>query len=143
MAVAEKVSVSFHEISKLLLVRAVNLTPVFADASTLQDPKPPHSKHTYGSLSFASSGSKNSSTSQFFISLCGPTSSSTMFSSEEMKERLERAEKKLDGKYYPFGVLVEGEELLRKLEIELEAAGVNKSEKPNVDIWVEAGGIMD
>lgn len=59
-----------------------------------------------------------------------------------MKERLEKAKKKLDGKYYPFGELIEGEDVLRRLELELEGAGVDKSEKPTIDIWVEAGGIV-
>lgn len=113
------------------------------DGAPLQDPKPPHTSHSYGSLSFASSGSKNSSTSQFFISLCGPTISSSLFPPEELKERSNKSKKKLDGKYYPFGKLVEGEDVLKKLELELEVCGVDKSEKPNIEVWVEAGGILD
>ncbi|KAG7539698.1 hypothetical protein FFLO_03415 [Filobasidium floriforme] len=73
---------------------------------TLPDPKPPHQPHTYGSLSYASSSSKNSSTSQFFITLSPNTPAG-------IAER----KKKLDNKYFPFGQLVsEDEALLKKLE---------------------------
>ena len=80
------------------------------DGGTLPDPKPPHSPHTYGSISYASSSSKNSSTSQFFIVLSPPGS--------------EMCKKKLDGKYYPFGALeVEDEGLLKRLEARLGEEG--------------------
>lgn len=82
------------------------LPPFNTDGGTLPDPKPPHQPHTYGSLSYASSSSKNSSTSQFFITLAPNTPAG-------IAER----KKKLDNKYYPFGQLVsEDEAVLRRLE---------------------------
>jgi cyclophilin family peptidyl-prolyl cis-trans isomerase len=97
---------------------------------SMTDPKPPHAKHDYGTLSMASGSSKNSSTSQFFISLA--------------KAGSPEATKKLDGKYYVFGHLVEGAEVLRKLEVELDQCrkerGV-KGDNPGMTVWIEDCGL--
>ncbi|KAJ9123121.1 hypothetical protein QFC22_001312 [Naganishia vaughanmartiniae] len=112
-----------------------DLTEAEAKASVIggamTDPKPPHTKHGYGTLSMASGSAKNSSTSQFFICLAQAGSS--------------EATKKLDGKYFVFGQLVEGEEVLRKLEIELEeyrrVRAVKTGESTGIPIWIEDCGL--
>jgi cyclophilin family peptidyl-prolyl cis-trans isomerase len=68
------------------------LCSLVLDGGTLPDPKPPHRPHSYGSLSYASGSAKNSSTSQFFICLA---------------DSAEVRKKKLDGKYFPFGEIME------------------------------------
>lgn len=97
----------------------------------MTDPKPPHPKHGYGTLSMASGSAKNSSTSQFFICLAEAGSLEAI--------------KKLDGKYYVFGTLVDGETVLRKLEEELSdyraEQGV-KGENPGMKVWIEDCGLM-
>ncbi|KAJ9107423.1 hypothetical protein QFC21_000874 [Naganishia friedmannii] len=101
---------------------------VFGGAMT--DPKSPYTKHAYGTLSMASGSAKNSSTSQFFICLVQAGSP--------------EAAKKLDGKYFVFGQLVEGEEVLRKLESELEAyrsaQAVKTGESTGISVWIEDCG---
>ncbi|KAJ9123804.1 hypothetical protein QFC24_003580 [Naganishia onofrii] len=102
---------------------------VFGGAMT--DPKPPHTKHGYGTLSMASGSAKNSSTSQFFICLAQAGSP--------------EATKKLDGKYFVFGHLVEGEQTLRKLESELEesrhAQAVKTGESTGIPVWIQDCGL--
>ena len=58
---------------------------------------------------------------------------------KESKASLDAAKKKLDGKYFPFGRLVEGEEVLRALEREVHA---DDKERPVPKVWVEAAGIV-
>ncbi len=82
----------------------------------------------------ASGSSKNSSTSQFFISLCGP---GTSLSPTDEKIAVDMAKKKLDGKYYPFGTLLEGEEVLRQLE-KMEVI----KDSPVERVWVENAGVV-
>lgn len=97
----------------------------------MTDPKPPHTKHGYGTLSMASGSAKNSSTSQFFICLAQAGSP--------------EATKKLDGKYFVFGHLVEGEQTLRKLESELEesrqAQALKTGESTGIPVWIEDCGL--
>lgn len=88
-----KVSVSPHLVMRPLVCWPVDIDLVVPDGGSLSDPKPPHKPHSYGSLSMASSTSRNSSTSQFFICLLPADS--------------EGCKKKLDGRYYPFGTLDE------------------------------------
>lgn len=97
----------------------------------MTDPKPPHVKHGYGTLSMASGTAKNSSTSQFFICLAEAGSPD--------------ASKKLDGKYYVFGKLVAGREVLRKLEAELDEYRREhglKGENPGMKVWIEDCGVL-
>lgn len=84
----------------------------------------------------ASSSSKNSATSQFFITLCPAQSA--------------QAAKKLDGKYFPFGQLVgsagggrvgkDGEEVLKWLDENVE---VDKGENPTTRLWIAECGLAD
>jgi cyclophilin family peptidyl-prolyl cis-trans isomerase len=60
-------------------------------------------------------------------------------SSKEAKSSLDAAKKKLDGKYFPFGRLVEGQDVLRRLEEEVQADG---AEKPVPKVWVDAAGVV-
>ncbi|KAJ9112586.1 hypothetical protein QFC19_000605 [Naganishia cerealis] len=98
---------------------------------TMTDPKPPHIKHGYGTLSMASGSAKNSSTSQFFICLAEAGSP--------------EATKKLDGKYFVFGNLVEGEQVLRNLESELQdhcnAQAMKAGEITGFPVWIEDCGL--
>lgn len=102
----------------------------FSVGGSMTDPKPPLSKHDYGTLSMASGSAKNSSTSQFFICLA--------------KAGSPEATKKLDGKYYVFGNLVEGADVLRILEEELDEhrkkLGV-KGDSPGMKVWVADCGL--
>lgn len=96
----------------------------------MTDPKPPHAKHGYGTLSMASGSAKNSSTSQFFVCLAEAGSP--------------EASKKLDGKYYVFGTIVEGEDVLRKFEAELNEYRAEhglKGENPGMKAWIEDCGL--
>lgn len=97
----------------------------------MTDPKPPHTKHGYGTLSMASGSAKNSSTSQFFVCLAQTGSP--------------EATKKLDGKYFVFGQLVEGKEVLQQLESELEeyrrVQTVKSGESTGIPVWVDDCGL--
>lgn len=78
----------------------------------------------------ASGSAKNSSTSQFFICLA--------------KAGSPEASKKLDGKYYVFGNLVEGADVLRKLEEELDQYRKErglKGDNPGIRVWIEDCGV--
>ncbi len=83
----------------------------------------------------ASGGSKNSSTSQFFICLCGPGAGPD---GRDEKAKLDAARKKLDGKYFPFGTLVEGADVLRQLQREVTA---DSKEQPTPAVWIEECGL--
>lgn len=104
----------------------------------MNDPKPPHAKNAFGSLSMASGGSKNSATSQFFICLVSPSSPT---SSAQLK--------KLE-KYPPFGSLLvsegggrvgkDGKEVLEWLDANVD---VDKGERPVPGLWIAECGIVD
>lgn len=102
----------------------------------MTDPKPPHNPHAYGSLSFASSSSKNSSTSQFFITLADPSAS---------KDAANALKKKLDGKYYPFGFLDQHSRVvLDKVKQSLgNEKEWNERQTRGEKCWISACGVVE
>lgn len=104
----------------------------------MTDPKPPHAKITFGSLSMASGSSKNSATSQFFICLVSP-------SSPNSAAQLKKVEK-----FPPFGSLLpsegggrvgkDGKEVLEWLDAHVKT---DKGEKPVPRLWIADCGVME